>query len=435
MNRPVAARLATLMKQFERTQWLPMDELQYRQLGNLRTLVRYAAQHSPYFRRRMKEAGLEPEDLATAEALRHLPVLRRRDVQQAGEDLFCDATPPAHGKINETRTSGSTGEPVVIRRTGITSLMWLANTLRDHLWHQRDFAGRLALIRANLSARSAQKSWGPPASLIYRTGPSETMPITTDIPRQVEWLQQFDPDYLLIYPNTLAGVLRHCREHDIRLQRLRQIRTIGETVAPSLRQATLDVLGVGIADVYSSQEIGSIAVQCPQTGLYHVMSESVIVEVLGEGGEPCGEGEVGRVTVTDLHNFATPLVRYDIGDMAEAGGACACGRGLPTLRRILGRERNLILMPDGRRHWPLVGFAGFRDVAPVEQYQLIQHNREEIEVRLVATRPVTEAEEAGLGNVIRGALGHPFSLRFVYFDGEIPRSAGGKFEEFVCRAN
>ncbi|HSZ74758.1 MAG TPA: hypothetical protein VK779_08055, partial [Rhizomicrobium sp.] len=143
----------------------------------------------------------------------------------------------------------------------------------------------------------------------------------------------------------------------------------------------------------------------------------------------------GRVVLSDLHNFATPMIRYDIGDYAEVGGPCPCGRGLPTLKRVLGRERNLILMPDGTRHWPLVGFARFRDVAPIVQYQFIQQSREEIEVRLVAETPLSAEQEANLKSVIQEALGHPFALRFTYFEGQIPRAANGKFEEFVCAAN
>lgn len=194
------------------------------------------------------------------------------------------------------------------------------------------------------------------------------------------------------------------------------------------------MLETPVADLYSSQEVGNIALQCPEGEGYHVMAESVLVEVLDDQGAPCSDGQVGRVVISDLHNFATPLIRYDIGDMAEPGGRCACGRGLPTLRRILGRERNLLLLPDGSRHWPLVGFARFREVAPIQQYQMVQHSRSAVEVRLVCERPLTQDEETRLGDVIRGALGYPFDLDFIYFAGELPRSPGGKFEEFVCKA-
>ena len=165
------------------------------------------------------------------------------------------------------------------------------------------------------------------------------------------------------------------------------------------------------------------------------MSENLIVEVINDAGQSCKDGEIGRIVITDLHNFAMPIIRYDIGDVAEVGGICPCGRGMPTLKRIVGRERNLILMPDGTKHYPLVGFAQFRDVAPVVQYQFIQHTREQIEGRLVTERPLTSDEEDALRTIVQNSLGYPFELRFSYFLDRIPRSPSGKFEEFMCKVS
>jgi phenylacetate-CoA ligase len=164
---------------------------------------------------------------------------------------------------------------------------------------------------------------------------------------------------------------------------LRHLRAVGETVSEELRAHVEATDGLGIEDNYSSQEAGVIALQCPASGLYHVMAESLVVEVLDDDGAACAEGEVGRVVITDLHNFASPLIRYDIGDYAEVGGRCTCGRALPTLKRIRGRERNLLIKPDGTRHWPLVGFHRFAEVAPVQQYQVVQLSLEEIELKVV----------------------------------------------------
>ncbi len=188
-----------------------------------------------------------------------------------------------------------------------------------------------------------------------------------------------------------------------------------------------------MTDCYSSQEIGYLTLECPDAPLHHIMSEAVIVELLRDDGTPCGEGELGRVVVTDLHNFATPMIRYAIGDYAEAGPPCPCGRGLPTLKRIVGRERNLLRLADGRRHWPLVGGLNFRDVAPVSQYQVIQHSFEGVELRLVCERPLTAGEEADLIAMMLAALGHDFAIDLSYFEDRLPRGANGKFEEFICR--
>jgi phenylacetate-CoA ligase len=311
--------------------------------------------------------------------------------------------------------------------------MWLALTMREHLWAGSDFSGNLAAVRANIPKLSRDPDWGPPVSLLFDTGPALRLPITLSVEELVAHLAAFKPANLIVYPGTLDALARHVAAHEIAFVGLEIIRTVGETLHGELRDLAQRVFGARLVDSYSSQELGYIALQCPAAEAYHVMAESLFVEVLDEAGEPCAAGRTGRVVLTDLHNFATPLVRYDIGDYAQVAPPCQCGRGLPALRRIVGRERNLVVMPDGTRHWPLVGFHRFRDVAPVAQYQLIQHTPEEIEVRLVVERPLGAGEEAALRAVIQGALGHPFTLRFSYFDGALPRGPGGKFDEFVCK--
>jgi len=428
-----AAVLAALLGQLDATQWLGAAEIVTHQHDQLVTVAEHAAKHSQHFRRRLAEAGLGADDLGSPSGLRQLPVLRRRELQSAEAAIHCSEIPEFHRPWGENRTSGSTGEPVVVRRTAVNQLFWSATTLRELLWSGGNFGGRLSAIRANFSTYGCGEDWGAPASLLFRTGASQRIPVTTDVKQQVEWLLSFKPNVVLVYPSMLDAIARHCREQGIALEGLSHICTVGETLSPRLREDAMTALSARVFDNYSSQEAGVIALQCPASELYHVMSETLIVEVVDDAGRPCTEGEIGRVIVTDLHNFATPIIRYDIGDYAEVSAPCPCGRGLPTLKRILGRERNLIVMPDGTRHWPKVGRSRFRDIAPVIQYQLIQNGREDIEVRFVTETPLTQAQEHALRDVIQDALGFPFNLQFSYFPDTLPRAANGKFEEFVCK--
>jgi phenylacetate-CoA ligase len=428
-----AAVLAAFVRQLEDTQWASAEEIARRQGEQLVVLAQHCAKHSKQFRARLARAKLKPDDLAGADGLARLPVLTRRQLQTAPGELYCAEVPADHLPTHENRTSGATGEPVAVRRTAVTQLIWLAMAMRDHLWHRRDFGGRMASIRATIVKEERHPDWGPPANLLFRTGTALAIPGRTDLGLIADSLRQFRPDNILIYPSVLDALTQHYRDRDVTLSNLHHIRTVGETLSLHIRRDATAHFGAKVEDSYTSEELGYIALECPESGLYHVMSESVIVEVVDDRGQACAEGEIGRVAVTDLHNFATPLIRYDIGDYAEIGGACACGRGLPTLKRILGRERNLIQMPDGRRFWPRTGDWGFHEIAPVSQYQLIQIERERIEVRVVAERPLTAAQEADLSVLIQRALHHPFALQFAYFDERLPVGANGKFEEFVCR--
>jgi phenylacetate-CoA ligase len=280
-----------------------------------------------------------------------------------------------------------------------------------------------------------QQDWGPPANVVFHTGPAAGLGFAANVAQQADWLKRHAPDYLLTYPTNLMALIRHFSAAGERPARLREVRTVGETVTPELRAACRASWNVPIVDSYSSQEVGYLALQCPQSGQYHVMAESVLVEILAPDGRPCEPGETGRVVVSTLHNFAMPLLRYDLRDYAEAGAPCPCGRGLPTIARVLGRSRNMLMLPGGGQRWPLVGFDRYREIAPIRQYQFIQHTLEDIEVRLVVDRPLSADEELRLSRVIHSALGHPFRLAYTYFAHEIPRGAGGKFEEFVSRVD
>jgi phenylacetate-CoA ligase len=317
----------------------------------------------------------------------------------------------------------------------------MAMTLRDHLWHKRDFQLSLAVIRAQIATGELERNgvswpdWGSPVNCLFSSGPSYGLNLQTDIGQQVEWLRRIMPEYLLTYPNNLAALLDRAERESaerVGLGRLKQVRTIGETLHDSLRERCRRILDVDIRDLYSSQEIGVIALECPSGGGYHAMAESILVELLRDDGSPCAAGETGRIVVTDLHNLATPLIRYELGDLAVADGPCACGRGLPKIRRILGRERNLLRLPDGRRFWPLVGAFGYRDIAPVRQYQIVQRSLERVTLRLAVERALSATEEERLAAKLNEFLGYRFVVDFNYCVPAIPRGPGGKFEDFVC---
>lgn len=425
------ASLAACVQQLERSQWLEPAELEAGQFRQLATLGDHFQRHSAHFRGRLNAAGLSAAALGEKDGLQALAPLTRQQAQARDPPIFCDTLPAGHGPTNQFNTSGSTGEPVIVRRTAVGLLFWQAMTVRYHRWAEPDFSGRICAIRANMARFGPTRDWGTPVSLLFTTGPGLLIDIEADIGAQLDLIARFRATSLIVYPSNLAGLLDEMDARGIDLPALERVRTIGETVPEGLADRVAERLGARLYDCYSSEEMGYIALQCPESGLYHLMSETVIAEVVDADGRPCREDEPGRVLVTDILNHATPMIRYDIGDYAEVGPACPCGRGLPTLRRIAGRERNMIVKPDGTRHWPLTGYKKFRQIAPIAQYQMRQHEPDRIELRMVVERPLTAAEEAALRDHLHWKLRHPFRLDFTYFEGRLPRGRNGKFEEFV----
>ncbi len=435
MNSARGNAIEALLERLDRSERLNAARIEQEQFELLGLLLSHASRNVPYYAARLAAAGFAPEQALTPERWRRLPVLTRAEVQARFEALQSRELPVGMRVAGAVHTSGSTGRPVRVVKTEVEQLLWEALTMRDHRWHGRDFSGTLAAIRWYPDGMAVPpdgqrwNNWGAPVMHLSPSGPSAGLSIAASSAEQARWLAAVQPDYLVAFPSLLPELARECRAQGIALTRLRQIRTVSECVDDAVRTLCRDAWGVPVHDIYSAQEAGYLALQCPQSENYHLQAESAYIEILNDAGEPCAAGETGRVVVTPLYNFAMPLLRYEIGDHATVGAACACGRGLPVITRIAGRTRNMLTLPDGRTLWPRLSELRYGSILPVEQFQVVQKSLAELEVRLVTARPATADEEARLRDIILARIGHPFELRFSYPE-RIARGATGKFEDF-----
>ncbi|MCC7484363.1 MAG: phenylacetate--CoA ligase family protein [Burkholderiales bacterium] len=425
---PDTALALALQYQLERSQWLPpaaLHELQQRQLD---AVLRHAWETVPFYRWHWHtRAG--PGAAPLRDRFAGLPLLHRADLERGFDALKSGACPASHGPVVEGSTAGTTGKPVRTLRTGYAALWWRVIALRDHLWHARDFDGNLAAIAPGAVAGESA-GWGPATAMLDAGGRSAARDLSGAPETWLEWLAARQPDYLLAPPSVVAGLARCTLAHRTGLPRLKEARTFGERLGPDVRRLAREAWSAPVTDTYSCDEAGFLALQCPAHEHYHVQSESVLLEVLDEQGNACPPGSVGRVVVTTLQNFAMPLVRYDTGDWAEAGGRCPCGRGLPVLKRIAGRTRNAIVTAPGGRVWPEVSPRGLSQVAPVLQCQLVQTQLDLIEARVVAAGTLTPAQTAGLHAILRSGLPAGVRLEIVTM-AALARGAGGRFEDVV----
>jgi phenylacetate-CoA ligase len=213
-----------------------------------------------------------------------LPVLTRSDLQGEFAALKRSSVPLAHGAVGKGRPSGSTGRRVHTLKTDLTELFG------------RAFAGRAVAL-----------------------------PIRTDVATQLDGLVQQNPDHLLSYPSKVGELARLALACSARIPHLRQARTMGEALSDAVRELCRAAWSVPVTDVYSSDEVGYIALQCPDREHCHVQAESLMVEVLDVDGRSCSAGETGRVVVTASLDFVLPLLRCEPGDYAEAGRAARAG--------------------------------------------------------------------------------------------------------------
>lgn len=422
-------------------QWLPHAEIERKQVAAARALVAHGLRHVPYYRETFHAAGVDPRQVDTLEAFRSLPVLDRCTFRTRAAEFHAEALPPGMMETGVVSTSGTTGVPIKVQQTNIVNLAWCTFAMRDLEWCGIDPRGSLAAIR-NLGVRGAQAgdpsqgkaaaTWGRPISDVIETGPSHLLGIDAGFARQRSWLEEINPDYFLSAASNL-GTLAAALDSPPRLPALRAIQSFGETLTDEMRRRAEFVFGVPVWDMYTCQEAGYLASQCPTRSGYHVHAENVILEVVDAEGRPCAPGQVGRVLITTLLNYANPLIRYAIADEAVAGGPCACGRGLPVLERVLGKERPLFRLPAGGVKNTSTLASSIAKIAGVQQFQFEQRAPDDIVLRLVPSAtwgPDSVAEVAG-------AVGEFFGSRVrlnVETCARIPPTPAGKLQSFIPMA-
>jgi phenylacetate-CoA ligase len=437
MPTPAAALAWQFQDRLEASQWWSAGDIRARQFQMLAPLLRHAVANVPWYQRAL--AGLDLRGRISEAAWQAVPILTRAELQAHADDLAARTYPEAHGAANQTGSSGSTGRPVMVTGTDLTQNWHRALTLRAQLWWTSRFDRTLATIRrykpgvADYPEGATAPHWGDELTIPILTGPVAMLGIHVPVHEQVEWLGRIDPDLLLTYPSNLLAICDHARRHDVKLPRLKGIMTLGESLLPDSRATARQTFGAAIFDVYSANEAGYIALQCPSTAAYHVQAEAALVEILDDAGRPCPVGATGRVVLTLLHNYAMPLIRYEIGDFATVGAPCACGRGLPALAKIVGRQRNLLVLPDGTRVAPSFGARELRKVVPFEQFQFVQHAPDRLELRVVIPRELTAEEEAIMRRDVLSRLPVPMTVTVTRV-AEIPRGPGGKYEILVSLA-
>jgi len=433
---PRGAQLLALLHQLLESERASAEQGRENRERQLAALLEHAWNTAPAWRRRLEDGGYRPGTPVDDELWRAIPPLESSALQSAERGFASESPPASHGNGYHMHSSGSTGEPVETLGTDVTRVLWQAVTLRDHLRHGRDFSRYFAAVRPDRLPEGRREArlpdWGPPVSHVYHSGPSAVLDSGYPVEEQLAWLQRERPAYLLSMPSNLRDLARAMDAAGGRWPELVDIRTFGETVTPELRAEVRELIGFGIADSYSSQEVGVLAQQAPTGTHYLVEAETMWLDIVRDDGAPCGPGEIGRVMVTALQNFAFPLIRYAVGDYAEVGEPDPDFPGLPVLNRIVGRTRNMLVTPDGRRWWPSFPIDIWQAAGDVRQFRLEQVAPDRIEVSLVLGEPLTDAMCDQLRRSLQETLGYTFELSFQAVD-EIPRTPGGKYEDFISR--
>jgi phenylacetate-CoA ligase len=345
--------------------------------------------------------------------------------------LTARIVPPDAGDISGGETSGSTGRPLRYLVNELNNVASLGTTDRAMRWWDFDGAKTMAtFVARNRGAEAAPDGKTVTGWRVGSAGLHHLIDMSADTDKRIDWLLTRRPHYLTAHSFTLAGLAERVRARGVDL-RFERINSTSSVLSDDIRDICSDVLGARPIDQYGARETGLIACECPCCGRYHVNAETMLVEILDSQGQPSAPGEIGRVVLTSLYNYAMPFIRYEIGDYAIAGPRrVKCPVKLPTLTRIMGRYRNSFTLHDGRIIYPHVPVSRLRDFISFTQFQIVQTGFDSIEVRYVPLDPSRAADVAGLEACVRELIDSSLNVQAVAVD-EIQRSASGKFEDYL----
>ena len=387
------------------TQWLDRDELLRRQLRDLNSLLEHAKRHVPFYR----DDDRVPGRLSSLDQLDTLPILSKSIIREAQEDLLSDD--PGQARWWKA-TGGSTGQPLRFAHTPLSHEWRTAMSLRGYAWAMAPPGSRQAYIwGVPTAARSStQRRKEALHRWIERKQLYNCFSFTPDAMREcLAGMKRFRPDVIIAYTNAVYELARFIDAEGLQPPKVRAILCAAEKVHPTQRETIAATFGCDVFDTYGSREFMLIASECPEHHRLHVSMENLIVEVVDEAGHAVPAGETGRLLITDLHNFAMPFIRYEIGDLARRGsGACPCGRQLQVLDDIVGRSLDVIRTRDGRTVPGELIPHVMKDFPSIRRYQLVQEAVDDIRLHLVCEDtdfPTLKAQVAAkLDELIEGHL-------------------------------
>jgi phenylacetate-CoA ligase len=413
----------------ERTQWMEKEELKKLQTGKLKALLRHAYENVPYYHRILRNSGFRPADFNRLEDMQRIPILKRSSLRLRPEELFAQNL--RKSQIVACATSGTTAAPLRFYLTKAEMPWHAAAELRGYGWAGYRPGDKCVHIRRVRPGDVLTRPFERLRRLVLRCKLLNTLNLSEEtLASFTLTLQQFKPDYVLGAAgstNILATFLLQNNAHGIHP---RGVFTYGQQLLPHYRKAIEEAFNCRVYDRYGSTEVPQIASQCGSHEGHHVVDENVLVEI-AKDGEAAAPGEEGNVLITSLNGYATPFIRYDIGDTGRIlKDECPCGRKL-SLFSPIGRDYEYFVHSDGT-------FTFFRDLntvfedLPIKDFQIVQQTLDEILIKIVPRQGFKQAHADFILKSINWRIADIADVRVKLVD-SLPLTGLGKVRHFTSK--
>ncbi|WP_111495980.1 phenylacetate--CoA ligase family protein [Marinobacter bohaiensis] len=419
-------------KALERQQWWPREDIETLQWQRLQGMIRHAARNSPFYRDLLAEHGVQAESIDSPAEFRRIPVTTKQSIRNHLDAFISDAS--SRASLVTAKTGGSTGvslnlyfdEPCQERRNA-------AQLLADR-WAGWDMGMKRASVWGNPPVPQGLKQTLR-HHLLDRTIYLDTMDLNPEsMGAFVERWRREIPGAVFGHAHSIYIFAQYLQDNGIHDLRPHGIVATSMMLLDHERRVIESAFDCRVTNRYGCEEVGLIACECEQHNGMHLNLPHVYVEFLDANDEPVAPGEPGKIVVTDLNNFAMPLIRYrveDVGVYSER--RCECGRGLPILERLEGRVADFLKLPTGGQ---VSGISlverTLTKVPGIEQMQLVQETLDNLTINRVKGPEF----DAGTDPALLAALREVFDERVrctIQDVAAIPQEPSGKYRFSICR--
>ena len=406
------------LRVLRQTQFDPPDVIRARQLAALKVQLQHALDTVPYYRAAWRKAGVHPADVKSLADLDAFPVLTKDDIRRHEHALVSNTFDAA--TLRAKRTSGSTGVPLTVR-IDEPAVQWkTACTIRSDEWSGYRLGQRVAKVWGN--PEYLQFGWKGRVRnyLVDRAVYLDTLNLTDGrIAAFTAVIRRHRPGLIFGHAHSLYLLACALRKQGVTDVRPNGIVSTAMILHDWQRTVIEQVFDCPVTNRYGCEEVSLIASECELHQGLHLNADSVYAEI---------EPRTGKLLVTDLTNRAMPLIRYRIGDVVVGSGrTCRCGRGLPLIERVEGREADYVLTPAGSLISGISLTENFALHIPgAAQVQIVQESLHLLRVRLVADDGFGDAGRRKVAELVAETFG-PAVRHEVEVVDAIPQEAGGKY--------
>jgi len=426
----VAARLHAQ----QRIPWLPEKKLAALRDSNLRSIIRYAAKTVPYYRDLFEREGIDPGSIRTVTDLDRLPLLEKEMVRKEPH-RFLSTARDGKNAVSFT-SSGTTGEPLKIWHDPGSVLANMAHGQRERKPISQVLGGNdrlrtLSIIyHGNMvdTVRKYCRQW----AFVPRGPDRFALSVASPLAETIAKINDFQPDVIVSYGSFLEMLFRTLENREISMHLPRALLYGGDGMRIEGRKMIEKNFGIPVFSSYQSAESFKIGFFCEHRRGFHLHSDLCHVRIVDSNGTNLKDGAQGEIVISNLVNRGSVLLNYRLGDIgAMSEDQCACGRTLPLLAELEGRVEDIIRLDDGGFVHPRAVWSVIKTNTEVLQYQLIQRERQQFELRLVtANKTVYQEIMPQIIRNLKDLLGPSANIDSDYHE-QLSGEKSGKFRSVI----